>query len=216
MQSQQSNRTLAIYTAEREISEEDDPSDRWHHTSLMLVDETDGEQKILQQLHFFNDHRGKLDAEVREGTYDEQRMRGVKAYQIRSGEEADILNQWNVGLWHAMDLQAAEIDWDMDRYKRSPESLNCRKAIKSTLKAMGVEYSPAHYADVAGTQGDDINLTDAFEMRRGWAIRPLDKLWRENFAMVHSGLEAKAINYDPHNRYTDALPYELEDMPGVS
>ncbi len=216
MLTNQPNRTLAIYTVEREISEEDNPNDRWHHTSLMLVDETDGEQKILQQLHYFNDQRGKLDAEVREGSYNEERMRGVKAHQITSGNEAEILNLWNVGLWHAMDLKDSGVDWDMNHYKDDPESVNCRKAIKSTLTAMGVEYSDAQYAEVAGTQGDDISLTNAFESRRGWPVGQAGKLWIENFSIVHSGLEVKAYNYGHESRYTGPLPYDLEPMPGVA
>lgn len=94
----------AIYTAEREEHEQDDPTDTWHHAFLMLVDETDGTPTILQQLHFVDGENDMLTPNVREGISDPEefpdRFKGVKVFKEEEGERPDLdqLRRSNINL----------------------------------------------------------------------------------------------------------------------
>ncbi len=197
----------AIYTAEREEHEQDDPTDTWHHAFLMLVDETDGTPTILQQLHFVDGENDMLTPNVREGISDPEefpdRFKGVKVFKEEEGDEAEMLHLWNHFLRTALYLQVQDWQMDEDGYKHDPETLNCRTAVMATLLSGGLDKAPETFVEEAGTRTHIYTLTEKFADMLEEGERPdLDQLRRSNINLSAT----MAQEWTEPNRYIGPLP----------
>ena len=146
-------RKLAIYVAERLEHEENDPSDNWYHTFLILVDEATGPLHILQQLHYNDGPNLSLLPNVRLGVALSRRQalefREVMAEKVFEGTSEEVLLRWNYALGYATYLKYSDISFGLG-YKHDPDAVNCRSAVIATLKNIGIDYDRRHYAQQAG------------------------------------------------------------------
>lgn len=154
------DKKYAIYIAERLESEPGNKNDRWYHTFLMLVDETQQPLKVIQQLHF-NDQIGDrghatLFANARVGISGHDRFKDVLVYPLIGGASDAILGVWNGALAIAQIIKHENIPFD-ENYKHGAESPNCRAAVIAVLRAMGFEYQQEYFAQDAGTRCTKVN-----------------------------------------------------------
>jgi hypothetical protein len=155
------DKKYSIYIAERLERELSDPSDRWYHAFLMLVDETNQPVTIVQQLHF-NDQmnaRGKpfLFPNARVGIASHERFKDVLVYPLIGGKSEDILGIWNGALGIANLLLHEKIPFD-ENYKHGEYSPNCRAAVIAIVRAMGFDYHEECFAQTAGSKCSAISL----------------------------------------------------------
>lgn len=162
------NSKLAIYVAERLETDRYSDEGDWHHSFLMLVDETTRPITVLQQLHFDADSRNScaLLPIVMEGTSDPQkfgdRFNNILVYPVIGGKIRDVLNLWNDALAYSLDLKSKNITFDREYYKFGEEAVNCRAGVIAALDSIGIDYSRGFYAGGAGTQCCDIPLNRDF------------------------------------------------------
>lgn len=159
---------LAIYIGEREETDCCSPDYNWHHTFLMLVDETTCPVTILQQLHFDADPDNdySLVPIALEGTSNPnqypERFKNVSVFPVLGGNFADILNIWNDALSYSFYLKHMGIPFDTTGYKFVEDAVNCRAGVIATLNSIGIDYARGYYAGNAGTSCKIIPLNKGF------------------------------------------------------
>lgn len=174
----ESSKNYAIYVAERLEAEQDDPSDAWYHTFLLLVDKTGTPVTVLQQLHFNDDEHGNLLPNVRVGLSDPNKFQGIKTYPLVKGDAPKILAAWNEGLLYSFYLKHKGIAFS-ENYKHGIEAVNCRSAIIATLQSIGLETRPEFFAAEAGTGCKDIPISKVFDFAAKGKL-PWDEIVRKN------------------------------------
>ncbi len=159
---------LAIYIGEREETDCNSPDDNWHHTFLMLVDETTLPITILQQLHFDADSENdySLTPIALVGTSNPNqypdRFKNVSIFPVLGGNVGNIVNVWNDALSYAFYLKHMGIPFDVTGYKFVKDAVNCRAGVIATLNSIGIEYARGCYVGDAGTTCKDIPLSKHF------------------------------------------------------
>lgn len=210
------NQRLAIFVAERLEAEPNNPNDTWYHSFLLLVDKTKDPVTILQQLHFKDEAPESqvsvpkiLEPLALRGISDPmkypERFKGIKISPIAEGSTDEILGKWNDILAYAFYLKTEEIPFSVEGYKHDPESVNCRFGIVAVLAAIGIEFSPNHYAAEAGTRSPRLSaLSKAFNFN---SINPLARKSEVNERRMN------ALGADRHtDRYIGSVPHPFLPM----
>ncbi len=197
---------LSICTAERKEFEDDDTCDHWYHSFLMLVDTSAPVPAVLQQLHYNDGPNLEFFPNVRIGIGQHSRFRSIKVATAIQGGVEDILSRWNYMMQYAFYLQHSGVKFG-ENYKHSLSDNNCRSAVISTLKSIGVDFQPELYADSAGTQSGSLPLGTIFD-QANQNETVLSQLIQNN-EKWRKILKADWIKGD---RYVGSIPFDFMSM----
>ena len=197
---------LSIYTAERKETEEENPLDFWYHSFLLLVDLSHEKPIIIQQLHYNDGADLSFAPNLRVGVGDTTRFQDVKASLVMDGDALDILERWNYMCGYALYLRHSEAKFDLE-YKHSEIASNCRSAVISSLRSIGVDYNPSYYASEAGTKSEALPIGSSFT-RAASNTKTLAELLKRNEVFT----DVLKPDWIAQDRYIGTLPFPLKSM----
>ncbi|MGH1378952.1 MAG: hypothetical protein ACRBB3_09040 [Alphaproteobacteria bacterium] len=202
------NNKYSIYVAER--PERDESGDSVH-TFLLLVEEQEGAQSVVQQLHYIVDPMtSTILPNARVGISDPkdypERFSNLMASRVMNNEREYVLAKWNHALQYAFQVkyslqEGLRLSED---FQTEETAVNCRAAVIATLNAIDVETTTDQFARTAGTKCSEMPVFGEFNAAA--ANKTYDQLMYSN-GVYMSNLELKLVTADgiTPKRYNGAL-----------
>jgi len=172
----------------------------------MLVDVSTDVPVVLQPLHYNDGPDLTFLPNIRVGIGQHSRFKSIKVATALEGSAINVLSRWNYMMQYAFYLQHSGVKFG-EYYKHGLSDNNCRSAVISTLRSVGVDYQPQLYADLAGTQSSALPLGTVFD-QASQNETVLSKLVQNN-EKWRAILKADWIKGD---RYVGPIPFDFMSM----